>query len=128
MAYLFRIKIYQIILFFFLVLGSSIIIGQAYSPLAISNQSGESGLVTTGYTISVDYTFKGNDPSRVEKVQLIVSVNGKSETANQVSISINEGDSWVPCSFLFDQSWSCSFPSGSEPLISVINNVRVVVK
>jgi hypothetical protein len=123
-----KFKSYYFVLLPLIVVLSSLIVGQAYSPLAVPNQGGESDPSMVGLNVHLDYTFKGNDPSRVASVELTITGSGNVDVINQISVSVDGGRSWVPCGNQSGQTWVCSFGFGQEPLVSAMNNVNVVAK
>lgn len=109
-------------------LASSVVIGQAYSPLPLTGQGGEFSPSSNGLNIHVDFSFKGNDPSRAAALHLTVSYPNQGSSPNQVSVSVDGGLSWVPCTQNADQTWGCIFSPGTEPLVSAIADVLVSAK
>ncbi len=83
----------------------------------------------SGYTIiNIDYILLSSDPTKVRRITLnVVPFDGTDEAVN-ARISINNGATWIDCTYPAADTFVCDFPTFHEPNIASISNVRLVTK
>src|SRR3990172_3589967 len=100
----------------------------AFAAANITTESGAgdgSGSVS-GYVISaVQYSLLASDPTRIGTVSFDVSSAATGGNPSQVQVSL-DGATWAACAgggsgAAGSGAFSCTFPSGNEPLISSLD-------
>jgi len=93
-----------------------------------SNSSDELSDIS-GYTITnISYTLLSSDPAKVRNLTLDVDPSDGASDAVEARITINNGATWIACTYPAVDKWVCNFPTFHEPSIASISNVRLITK
>lgn len=83
----------------------------------------------SGYTITnIDYTLSSSDPTKVRSITLDVTPSDGADEAVDALITVDNGVTWITCTYQAAGKWVCNFPTLHEPSIASISNVRLVTK
>jgi len=83
----------------------------------------------SGYTIAnISYTLLSNDPAKVRSITLDVAPSDGADEDVDARITIDNGATWIACTYPADDKWFCNFPTSHEPSIASISNVRLITK
>jgi len=93
-----------------------------------SNPTGETSDIS-GYTIiNIGYTLLSSDPTKMSNITLDVAPSDGADEDVDARITVNNGATWIACTYLADDKWVCNFPALSEPGLASISNLRLVTK
>ena len=83
----------------------------------------------SGYTIAnIDYTLSSSDSTKVKNITLSVDPSDGIDESVEARITVDNGATWITCTFLAADKWVCNFPTLREPSIASISNVRLITK
>ncbi|MBW8011104.1 MAG: hypothetical protein FVQ83_07685 [Chloroflexi bacterium] len=80
-----------------------------------------------GYNISnLSYVLLPQDPNKLASIEVTVTSENGSNTAEYVSITLDQGLTWENCNHLSGMNWKCDFSQNSQHAASHISQLRVV--
>jgi len=93
-----------------------------------SDPADESSSIS-GYTITnIEYTLLPRDPTKARSITLNVDPADGTDESVDARITVDNGDTWITCTFQAGDKWVCNFPTFHEPNIASISNVRLVTQ
>jgi hypothetical protein len=97
----------------------------ANASTTIPTRGGHAESRISGYTIDITIELSQENPERIAALILEVSDPMGEDVLDSIYISSDDGDTWLQCEFLWDQSWKCIFSPGCEPLVVETNKIIV---
>ena len=92
-------------------------------------QESKSKYGISGYTIiNIGYTLLSSDPTKMSNITLDVDPSDGADEDVDARITVDNGATWVTCTYLDADKWVCSFPTFHEPGIASISNLRLMTK
>jgi len=92
-------------------------------------QESKSKYGISGYTITkIDYILLASDPSKMKSIILDVDPSDGADEDVDAHITVDNGATWIACTYPADDKWFCNFPTFYEPGISSISNLQLVTK
>ena len=83
----------------------------------------------SGYIITnISYTLLSSDPTKVKSMTLNVAPSDGADEDVDALITVDNGATWITCTYLAADKWVCSFQTLHDPSIASISNVRLVTK
>ena len=114
-------------LFVFIAAFFSAMSGQASAATKPVQVGGEGTSQISGFSINITkYELKPYDPTRLTRIHLNVVAGNGIDSAKYVSITVDQGVTWVICTLYSGNSWVCEFSPGNEPAIRDYTQLRVV--
>jgi hypothetical protein len=101
--------------------------GYAAANVVPESGAGEGVGTVSGYTISnIAYTLLTTDPTKVSSVAFDAAATSGAEAPSTVKVSVDSGSTWIACTGPVTNTWTCTFTSESEPLVSAISSMQVI--
>lgn len=115
--------------FVILVVYSFLTRGQVSAAANQSRVGGEGSIRISGFNVErIQFELNQSDPSRISNIHLDITQEQGLGSAQYVSVSVDQDSSWVICTHHGASLWVCEFPTGNQPSIRDITQLRVIAR